>query len=148
MKNSSEVIDWFNKLENKNSLHFLNFDVVSFYPSISQKLFDETLSWAKQFHNFSEEDLSILRNSRKSFSFLNQQPWVKKHNNNNFDVTMGAYDGAEVAELCGLYVLHKLESVIDQHHLGLYRDDGLAVVRGSGPEIERLRKKYSKFSKQ
>ena len=55
---------------------------------------------------------------------------------------MGAYDGAEVAELCGLYVLHKLESVI-----GLYRDDGLAVVKGSGPDIERLRKKYSKFSK-
>ena len=58
---------------------------------------------------------------------------------------MSAYDGAEVAKLCGLYVLHKLESVIDQNHLGLYRDDGLAVVRGFGPEIERLRKKVFKI---
>ena len=39
---------------------------------------------------------------------------------------MGSYDGAEISELVGLYMLHKLEDIIPQKHLGIYRDDGLA----------------------
>ena len=70
-----------------------------------------------------------------SFLFQNGEPWVKK-NNSNFDVTMGSYDGAETAEIVGLYVLNKLEKLIDQKHLGLYRDDGLAVVDLTGVEVE------------
>ena len=54
---------------------------------------------------------------------------------------MGAYDGAEVAELTGLYILEKMKKIIKPTNIGLYRDDGLAVVQGSGPEIERMRKK-------
>ena len=53
------------------------------------------------------------------------------------DVTMGAYDEAEVSELVGLYVLSKLTSIIDPSHLG---DDGLAAVNKSNPQIERFRK--------
>ena len=54
---------------------------------------------------------------------------------------MGAYDGAEIAEFVGLYILSKLEKIIPQENIGLYRDDGLCVVKGSGPEIEQIRKK-------
>ena len=82
----------------------------------------------------------MINNSRKSFLFLNDQTWTKKKNE-NFDVTMGAYDGAEVAELTGLYILEKTKKIIKPTNIGLYRDDGLAVVQGSGPEIERMRKK-------
>ena len=49
---------------------------------------------------------------------------------------MGSYDGAETAEIVGLYVLSKLEKLIDQKHLGLYRDDGLAVVNLTGVEVD------------
>ena len=52
-KNSNEVIEWFKTLNNKSSLNFFKFDVVSFYPSISQNLFEETISWCKQFIPFS-----------------------------------------------------------------------------------------------
>ena len=45
----------------------------------------------------------------------------------NFNVTMGFFDGAETC-LDGLHVLSKLELLIERMHLGLYRDDGLAVV--------------------
>ena len=47
------------------------------------------------------------------------------------------YDGAEIAEFVGLYILSKLEKIIPQENIGLYRDDGLCVVQGSGPEIEK-----------
>ena len=85
-------------------------------------------------------------NARRSFLFHNSKLWIKKENS-KFDVTMGAFDGAEVCELVGLYVLHKLENVIDQPYIGPYRDDGLAVMDGSGPEIERLRKSVFKIFK-
>ena len=32
--------EWFNSLENKSSCIFLAFDIVEFYPSITQKLFE------------------------------------------------------------------------------------------------------------
>ena len=38
-------------------------------------------------------------------------------------------------ELVGLYVLSKLENIIDRQLLGLYRDDGLAVVNLPGQQV-------------
>ena len=45
-----------------------------------------------------------------------------------FDVTMGSYDGAEVCELVGLFMLDKLSNIFEKNLVGLYRDDGLAVL--------------------
>ena len=42
---------------------------------------------------------------------------------------MGSFDGAEVCELVGTYVLSKLASKYDKNQIGLYRDDDLAVVK-------------------
>ena len=54
---------------------------------------------------------------------------------------MGSYQGAEVCDLIGLYLLHKLSPILDNGAYGLYRDDGLCVVKGrSGTEWERLKK--------
>ena len=133
-----QVIEWFNKLEQKSKLTFLKFDIVSYYPStkiINEKLFQETIKWAECIHNFTSQEKRILEHSRKSLLFQNGEPWVKK-NNSDFDVTMGSYDGAETAEIVGLYVLSKLEKLIHQKHLGLYRDDDLAVVDLTGVEVE------------
>ena len=57
-----------------------------------------------------------------------------------FDVTMGSFDGAEICELVGLYLLHLLSSTFSQDLIGLYRDDGLAALNLSGPESDRARK--------
>ena len=46
-----------------------------------------------------------------------------------FDVAMGCYDGAEVCELVGLYILRKLSSAYPDGSIGLYRDDGLAIFK-------------------
>ena len=35
-KNSQDVISWFNNIKNKNTKCFVNFDIVSFYPSIKE----------------------------------------------------------------------------------------------------------------
>ena len=41
--------------------------------------------------------------------FDHDNVWVKKENP-NFDVTMESYDGAELRELTGLYILNILSS--------------------------------------
>ena len=59
----------------------------------------------------------------------------------DFDVPMGCYDGAEVCELVGIYVLNKLSNTIDIDSIRLYRDDGLGIFESlSGPQIERKKK--------
>ena len=58
-----------------------------------------------------------------------------------FDVTMDSFDGAELCELVGLYLLHKLEPLIGTQNTGLYRDDGLTAIRSqSARRLDRLRK--------
>ena len=54
---------------------------------------------------------------------------------------MGSYDGAEICELVGLYLLNQLSTVIDKSSVGLYRDDGLAAINNAnGPKLDRIRK--------
>ena len=59
---------------------------------------------------------------------------------------MGANDGAEICELVGLYILTEIHENIDFTSVGLYRDDGLAVIRStSGSSLDRYRKKLITF---
>ena len=72
----------------------------------------------------------------------------KKSGNPDFDVPMGCYDGAEVCELVGIFILNKLSNVIDKNSIGLYRNDCLGVFgKLSGPQIEQRKKKIVKICK-
>ena len=145
--NTKQVIDWFIKIEDKDKGTFLKFDVVSFYPSISSTLLLEAIKWARETTNITAEEEDIILNVRKSFLFSNGIPWCKK-DNKDFDVTMGSYDGAEICQLVGHYMMWLLSSIIPKNDMGLYRDDGLAVVYGGGPAVDRLRKAISKLFKE
>ena len=71
----------------------------------------------------------------------NNRAWEKREGRNQFDVSMGAYDGAEICELVGLYALSQMKNKVNTHSVGLYRDDGLAVLRrASGSRADRARK--------
>ena len=55
---------------------------------------------------------------------------------------MGCFDRAEVCELVGSFILTKLCDVLQTENVGLYRYDGLAIVKQMPrPELERKRKK-------
>ena len=72
--------------------------------------------------------------------------WVKQ-DDQDFDVAMGSYDGAEVCELVGIFLLFELNSLIDISTHGLYRDDGLILLeRGTARTGDLLRKKSSNYS--
>ena len=44
-------------------------------------------------------------------------------------MTMGSYDGAEVCELVGLYLLNQIKKKIVSAQIELYRDVDLAIFR-------------------
>ena len=67
---------------------------------------------------------------------------MKRQGEELFDVAMGSFDGAEIADLVGLFILHILKDEIREIDTGLYRDDGLGVVhRANGRTMDTLRKK-------
>eukprot|EP00794_Sanderia_malayensis_P001438 gene1438-biopygen1186 len=62
---------------------------------------------------------------------------------------MGSFDGAEICELVGLFILNKLATKYGKDNIGLYRDDGLAIFKNiSGPQADRIRKDITKYFKQ
>ena len=53
-----------------------------------------------------------------------------------------------MCELVGTYILNQLKDTFQHHSVVLYRDDGPAVVKDlSGPEIERMKKRFIKIFK-
>ena len=125
-RNTQDVINWFSN-EKTAKCEFLQFDVISFYPSISKELFDKALSFAKSLTTVANEEMEILQHARNSLLFNHDgTAWSKKEG--LFDVTMGSFDGAETCELVGLYLLSKLSQILPTSKIGLYRDDGLFLV--------------------
>ena len=93
--------------------------------------------------------MTIINHARKSLLFnKQQQTWIKKENG-LFDVTMGAYDLAEVCELVGSFLLYTLSLKYNKTNLGLYRDDGFAVFRNViGMHCEKIKKEFQKLFRQ
>ena len=50
---------------------------------------------------------------------------------NLFNVTMRAYDGAEVCELVGISSLDKISVEYDKNGIGLYHENGLSIFKNS-----------------
>ena len=106
-RNTKDTLNWFKNLENKDHLEFLQLDIINFYPSITEKLFDLAIEYAKNIVSIPQETINIIKNARKSLLFYDNKTWKKTES--IFDVTMGAYDGAEVCELVGLLILEKMK---------------------------------------
>ena len=146
-KNTATVIDWFKSIEDKDLHTFMMFDVKDFYPSISETLLKEALNFAKSKVSISKDDEGAILHARKSLLFDGTHVWLKKKGG-LFDVTMGAYDGAEICELIGTYMLNTIAEKYNKEDIGLYRDDGLAVFKNtSGPQNERIKKDFQKAFK-
>ena len=146
-KSTKDVIDWFNAIENKNQCTFTMFDIKDFYPSISETLLKEALDFAKTHTKITKKDIDIIMHARKSLLFNEEHVWIKR-DGGLFDVTMGAYDGAEVCELVGTYLLNLIAQKWDKNEVGLYRDDGLAISRNrSGQQNEKMKKFLQKTFK-
>ena len=48
---------------------------------------------------------------------------------------MGSYDGGEVCELIGVFMLSLIGNIYNRNNIGLYRDDGLTVFKNTSNPI-------------
>ena len=138
-KSTRDVITWFNSLPNRSTSKFITFDIVEFYPSITEKLIMRALDFAEQYTEITQNDRDIIIHAKRSLLFSNGCPWKKKEPDQPFDVTMGSYDGAETCELVICYLLSLLHSKYGEN-VGLYRDDGLCAFDKTPREIENIKK--------
>ena len=46
-KDSGNIIDWFQKIENKNDYVFIKFDIAEFYQSISETILQSAIRFAE-----------------------------------------------------------------------------------------------------
>ena len=104
-----------------------------------------SINLAKRFINIEDYKINVILHCRKSILFRDDSTWIKQ-NNSEFDITMGSYDGVEICELVGLFLLHKLSTIIPKEYAGLYRDNGLAILRNSsGPNTDWIKKRIIKL---
>ena len=92
--------------------------------------------WAASLVEITEEDKELFLYTKMSILVSDNTSWVKK-GDTNFDVTMGAWDGAEACDLVGLYLLSKLQHLPIK--VGAYRDDVLAVCSLTPFQVEKVK---------
>ena len=142
-RNSDSVIEWFKNINNKSSHSFINFDVVDFYPSITDELLNKAITFASEYDEITAKERHIIIQAKNSLLFSETEAWCKKDSSSNFDVTMGSFDGAETCELVGSYLLSHLPTAY-RNDFGLYRDDGLGGFNALRREIEKIKKEICK----
>ena len=111
-KNSYDLLAWYNGLPEKQKLNFISFDIVSYYPSITEELLRKAIEYASKYTPISEEEKEILFHSSKSLLYHKGEVWRKK-GKSLFDIIMGGSDGAEKSDIVWLYLLMRLQ------HLGI-----------------------------
>ena len=100
-----------------------------FYPSITRQVLSNALVFARRYTEISDDDEVVVMHSCRTILTHGDQHWQKKANEDDFDVPMGSFHGAELCELVGLFLMDKLKRFADTVEYGIYRDDGLAVTR-------------------
>ena len=154
-QSTQQVLEWFKLIDHKPRRSFLQLDIVEYYPSISEDLLIKAINFARMNGApLSEEEEDIILHSRRSVLFARSRPdgepvpWQKT--TGDFDVTMGAPDGAEVCEIVGLYLLHQVRTRYPNLNFGLYRDDGLGThKRMTGRQMDQMRQGLEKlFAKE
>ena len=142
LKNSSFVIEWLKDIDDKKDCIFIKFDIREFYPSISESIFKKSILFAKEHHHIPDVDAIITDHCQKSLIF--------GENNGKKNGELLRRDNGQLrrCELVRIYILARLGTIIKKSDCGLYRDDGLVILRNvNGQKIDRTRKNIIKIFK-
>ena len=147
LENTASAIKWFENIKDKTKKQLIQIDIVDYYPSIDEQLFQKAINFAEKTTQLSELEKELLHNARLSLLYNNGTPWTK--NSGLFDVTMGSYDGAQITDLVGLLILKTLDEKVPEISFALYRDDGIGVHKKLSPKkLEEIKKKLHKAFKE
>ena len=123
-------------------------DSKEFYPSVTEEILQNTITFSKGFISIIDPDLRIIKHCSRSLLFSKEEVWNKNSTAIFFDVTMGSYDGAEICKLVGVYILPHRETIIKKKEMELYRDNGLLILRGANSQkTDKTRKNIKQIFK-
>ena len=126
----------------------MQFDITDFYPAIMDTLLHEGIQFTKEHVAIIRKDVKIIFHVRKLVLYGDREPSVETESG-SFDVSIGAYDVAEVCELISIYMLYLIVKKYHSKNNGLYRDYGLAAFKNvSGPASEKIKKQLQSFFKE
>ncbi|KAJ8026981.1 hypothetical protein HOLleu_31977 [Holothuria leucospilota] len=142
-KSTRDILQWYNSITDKPNHSFVVFEIVEFYPSITENLLLKALHYADQLHRITPEEINIILHARRTNVFSSNAQWRKKNNDSLFDIAMGSLDGAECCELVVCSLLSLLKPKYG-NSLGLYTDDGLGAFNCPLRELENIKKDICK----
>ena len=84
---------------------------------------DRALDLAKEYMVIPLDKVEIIKHCRKTLLYYEDSVWIKKGEGGNFDVSIGAYDGAEICELVGCVLLYSINKIMDPSSHGIYHNE-------------------------
>ena len=98
------------------------------------------INLSKNYTDITQEELDIISACRKSVLIYDDTTW-EKMTTNNFDVTMGLFDSAQIADLVGIYILDTLERFLNLNCINIYRDELISISNSNGLLTSKMQKK-------
>ena len=142
-KSARDVLTWYRNCHTNQKFSFINFDIIDFYPSITESLLLKAINHAKHYTEILDKEIDIIIHAKRTLVFNGGEPWKKKGNDSGCDVTMGSLDGAETCELVVCYILSLLQQTYGKS-IGPYRDDGLGISTLSAKQTEKAKQHICK----
>ena len=102
-QNSSKVIKWFKILKTKTS-NLLQFLIFKNFIHITENLLKDLILFAQTSADISSNYIEVTFHSRTFLLFNDNEPWIKKDGNGDFDVILSSHDGAKVCDRIKLTV--------------------------------------------
>ena len=87
------------------------------------------IQFAKLHTTIDDKVLRLVMHCRKSLLFFGNKIWKNNSTESCFDNIMGSFDYTEICKLVRLYIQSKLERTLPKTNFGLYRGDGLILLR-------------------
>ena len=72
-RNTDDVIRWFKNIPSKSECKLIQLDIKEFYPSITEKLLNNAITFAENYISISKEDIRIIKHCRKSLLFYGNE---------------------------------------------------------------------------
>ena len=124
---------------------FYLFQYKKFLPFNKKEHITKAIKFAEEYTKFKKQETNTLMHTCQTIISYDSRIWTKKSNINNFDIAMSSFQGADVCDLIGLYILSEISPLTGPLNIGLYRYDGLAVIKqSSGTSLERIKKSLTK----
>ena len=106
------------------------------------------MQFAKEHVPITKKDIEVIFHAQKSDLYNDGEPLVKKEGG-SFDVTMGAYNWAQVCEFISIYISYLIRKKYNSKDIWLYSDDALVAFKNvSEPASEKIEKQLQSVFEQ